>query len=146
MSRADHHAIRHLTVGIGRGEVSAVTIYVDDYRRVILFNPAQASTRMVSSLGHELSHVVLEHEPERPLVSGRREWDGMQEEEASWLAGCLLIPQEAALAAARQGMTDGDVSEAFGTSLALARMRMNGTGVRRQAGHESAARQRRWRR
>jgi len=142
---ADPQAVRHLTSGPGRTAVSAVTIYVDKYRRVILYNEAHASTRLVSTLGHELSHVVLEHEPEGAPVDGRRDWDSRQEEEATWLAGCLLIPRDAALGAARQGLTDAAVSARFGTSLALAKMRMNGTGARQQVDNEISARRRSWR-
>lgn len=122
--------VRHL-VGRGRSAFSAVTIHVGPTRRVIVTNPAHAVTRQMSTLCHELSHVVLEHEAEAPLnVNGGRAWNGVQEREADWLAGCLLIPHSAAHAAARKGHSDDDVAQAFGVSRALAKWRMNSTGAR----------------
>ena len=52
---------------------------------------------------------------------------GRATREADWLAGVLLIPNEAAHAAARGGRTDEEVAEAFGVSGALATWRMRMT-------------------
>ena len=126
--------VRHF-MARGRSIFSAVTIHVGRFKRVIITNPAHAATRQLNSLCHELSHIVLDHEAEVPLnISGGRDWNGAQEREADWLAGCLLIPHEAAHAAAREGHTDNDVAQAFGVSPALAtwRMRMTGAHIRAQ--------------
>lgn len=129
----EHHAredARHFT-GRGRSIFSAVTIYIGRFKRAIVINPAHAATRQLNSLSHELSHIVLDHEAEKPLnINGGRDWNGAQEREADWLAGCLLIPKEAAHAAAREGYTDDDVANAFGVSRALAIWRMRMTGAR----------------
>lgn len=128
----DH--VRHF-MGRGRSVFSAATIHVSRFKRVIITNPAHAATRQTNSLCHELSHIVLEHEAEGALsLGGRRDWNGTQEREADWLAGCLLIPSDAAHAAARKGHTDDDVATTFGVSLALAawRMRMTGARIREQ--------------
>jgi hypothetical protein len=51
----------------------------------------------MNSLCHELSQIVLDHEAETPRsVGGGRSWNGSPEKEAAWLAGCLLIPNDAA--------------------------------------------------
>ena len=51
----------------------------------------------MNSLCHELSHLVLDHEAETPRsVAGGRSWNGTREKEAAWLAGSLLIPNDAA--------------------------------------------------
>jgi Zn-dependent peptidase ImmA (M78 family) len=119
----------------GRSAFSAATIYVGRFKRVIITNPAHSDTRQMNSLCHELSHIVFDHEAEAPLnVTGARDWDGAQEREADWLAGCLLIPKDAAHAAARAGRTDEEVAAEFGVSRALAtwRMRMTGSRIRAQ--------------
>jgi hypothetical protein len=121
-------------LGRGRSEFSAVTLYVGRFKRHVITNPAHASTRQMNSLCHELSHIVLDHEAEAPLsINGARSWNGPQEREADWLAGCLLIPQEAAHAAAVEGQSDDDVAQAFGVSRDLAAWRMNTTGARIRA-------------
>jgi Zn-dependent peptidase ImmA (M78 family) len=125
-------AREHVAHFLGRGcnAFSAATIYVSRYKRLIITNPAHALTRRVNSVGHELSHIVLEHEAEAPLQSsGARAWNGRQEREADWLAGCFLIPQQAAHAAALAGRTVDEVAVAFGVSRALASWRMNETGA-----------------
>jgi hypothetical protein len=123
-------AVRHFS-GRARSAFSAVTIQVGRYRRAIVTNPFHALTRQMSSVCHEIGHVVLEHEAEVPLnINGGRSWNGTQEREADWLAGCLLIPCDATRAAARAGRSDDDVARAFGVSRSLATWRMNVTGAR----------------
>jgi Zn-dependent peptidase ImmA (M78 family) len=85
----------------------------------------------MSSVCHEISHIVLEHEAEGPQpFSGGRAWNGTQEREADWLAGCLLIPLAATRAAARDGRSDVTVADMYGVSQELAAWRMNATGAR----------------
>ncbi len=132
------HDIAHLArdevqhfLGRGRSTFSAVTIHVSRFKRVIVTNPGHAATRQMNSLCHELSHIVLDHEAEAPLnINGGRDWNGAQEKEADWLAGCLLIPNDAAHTAARAGRTDEEVAAIFGVSRALATWRMRMTGAR----------------
>ncbi|HXK17943.1 MAG TPA: ImmA/IrrE family metallo-endopeptidase, partial [Polyangiaceae bacterium] len=125
--------VRHF-LGKGRSAFSAATIHVSRFKRLIITNPAHATTRQMSSVCHELGHIVLDHEAEAPLqVTGSRTWNGVPEREADWLAGCLLIPNDAAHAAARSGRTDEDVAAAFGVSRSLAAWRMNTSGARIRA-------------
>lgn len=133
LQNAAPKAVRHFA-GRARSIFSAVTIYVDRYLRAIVTNPYHAPTRQMSSVCHEVSHIVLEHEGETPLnINGGRSWNGAQEREAEWLAGCLLIPQDATHSAARAGRSDDQVAGDFGVSLALASWRMNATGARIRA-------------
>ncbi|HVZ71214.1 MAG TPA: ImmA/IrrE family metallo-endopeptidase [Polyangia bacterium] len=127
-------AVQHLT-GRGRATFSAATIYLSRTVRAIIINPAHSLARQLNSLCHELSHIVLDHEPGDPLqgVDGR-EWNPDHENEADWLAGCLLLPDEAALAAARMGRSVTEVAAIFGVSEALATWRMNATGAYVRAG------------
>ena len=125
----------HHLLGRGRSAFSAATIYVSRFKRLIITNPAHATTRQMNSLCHELSHILLDHETETPLLTGgQREWNRVQESEADWLAGCLLIPNDAAHAAARDGRTDEEVAAVYGVSVVLAtwRMRMTGARIRRE--------------
>jgi Zn-dependent peptidase ImmA (M78 family) len=121
-------------LGRGRSVFSAATVYVGRFKRLIITNPAHATTRQMNSLCHELSHIVLDHEAEAPVnAGGGRAWNGLQEREADWLAGCLLIPNDAAHAAARAGRSDEEVASAFGVSRPLATWRMRMTGARIRA-------------
>jgi Zn-dependent peptidase ImmA (M78 family) len=124
---------RHL-LGKGKSAFSAVTIHVSEFKRLVVTNPAHPATRQTNTVCHELSHIVLDHEAEAPLSMGAgRAWNGAQEREADWLAGCLLVPDEAAYAAALEDKTDDDVARMFGISKALATWRMRMTGARLRA-------------
>jgi hypothetical protein len=47
-------------------------------------------TEQTSNLAHELSHILLEHEP-TPVsnADGKRYWNSEMEEEATWLGGAF---------------------------------------------------------
>jgi hypothetical protein len=144
LAQAAPEHVRHL-VGHKRDVFSAVTIY-RRRKRLIITNPAHAETRQANSLCHELSHIVLEHEAEAPLanVNGGRDWNRTQEGEADWLAGCLLITDEAAFKAARAQHSDEEIAVAFGVSKKLATWRMRMTGARLRAQRARAARASHW--
>jgi hypothetical protein len=112
--------------------------------QVIIENSAQSENRRRASISHEMAHVLLEHpfpdtlEPGASCRSSTRE----AEEEADCLAGELLIPAGAALAAARDGATDEQVARRYRVSVPYARMRMNRSGARKRAAYERRARER----
>lgn len=99
---------------------------------VILENDAQPLARRRTTVSHEISHVVLEHQFGLSLAADERKCGlgGTQEEEADWLSGELLIPYDGALRLARAGATDEEAATAFQVSLAVARWRMNHSGAR----------------
>jgi hypothetical protein len=74
------------------GAFSAATV-VRDERALVVVNDSHTSERQANSIAHELSHLLLGHEP-RPAFSSyqARELDRKSEDEADWLAGCLLVP------------------------------------------------------
>jgi hypothetical protein len=74
---------------------------------------------------------------------GCRAADPSVEQEADRLGGELLIPFDAALAAARKRWSDEDVADAFEVSLPYARMRMNLSGARKIVSRQRASRRRR---
>src|SRR4051812_28695557 len=58
---ASAEAIQHF-MQTAPGDFSAMTI-VDGHYRLIVENPRHSHARRSSSLSHELSHILLEHEP-----------------------------------------------------------------------------------
>lgn len=124
--------------GDGCDSFSAVTIF-HGYRRCIVHNEHHHPHRQASNLAHELSHVLLEHEP-TPLVDhkGQRHWNAEVEEEAHWLGAVLLVPREGALAMLKAGCTLPHIAAHYGVSCDLCNWRIRKSGVEEQT--------RRWRR
>jgi len=115
------------------GCFSAATIHLPDGGVVALTNPLnQSVARRDSDLAHELAHLILKHEPSQVNRIGDLTFfdcDPEQEEEANWLAGCLLLPRPLLLIAARQGLTAEQVAEENAVSIQMARFRLNASGV-----------------
>lgn len=115
---------------VNSDKFSAVTVF-DGHRRGIIHNDAHAQVRQNSNLAHELAHVLLAHEP-MPLLddTGHRNWNPVIEEEAQWLAGELLIPEEAALAIARGKWSSIDeAARHFGVSKRMVDYRLKVTAA-----------------
>lgn len=100
--------------------------------RLIIDNDDHAPTRRRSSLAHEMSHVVLEHQFNAAILGpdGCRAVPKDIEAEAEWLAGEVLITFTAALVLARRGASDAEVAQRYGVSPRRAGMRMNASGAR----------------
>lgn len=112
---------------------SAITIHADN-KTLIVLNSAHTGGRPASNLMHELAHVLLHHEPSRIDVSEDgllmlRTFERRQEDEANWLAGCLLLPRGALLTARKLGQDAADIAKRFGVSKSMATYRLNVTGV-----------------
>jgi Zn-dependent peptidase ImmA (M78 family) len=113
-----------------RASFSAVTVFCGS-ERMIVFNHAHSAGRQASDLAHELAHVLLFHPPSPALDHrGCRQWDPEAEDEAAWLAGALLISDEAALDIAARGLTDAEAAIEYGVSEHMMRFRMNVTKAR----------------
>jgi Zn-dependent peptidase ImmA (M78 family) len=63
-----------------------------------------------------------------------------QEDEANWLAGCILLPRDALLRVRRIGLTDDQICVEYGVSPAMLRFRINATGVDAQVRRTKAYR------
>jgi Zn-dependent peptidase ImmA (M78 family) len=114
------------------GDFSAMTQYRGTRCR-IFFNSNHSPARTANSLAHELSHVILEHEPESAMnPDGTRNFNPVQEAEAGWQAGALLVPREGALSWLAGGRTVTMGARHFGVSVDLFTWRANQTGVIRQ--------------
>lgn len=109
----------------------------------IVENDLHARTRRRVTVGHEMSHVLLDHEHPAVVRYDRCNGAGKeQEEEATWLAGELLVPYDAALQEAWSGSSDFQVAERFEVSVAEARFRMDASGVRKFVARSRAKRNR----
>ena len=96
-------SLKRLRGVAGRACWSAMTISQGGIRLVIL-NSGHPGTRQANSLVHELAHIILNHTSDDVQVSQegflfRNRFDKEQEDEADWLAGCLLLPREGLLRA-----------------------------------------------
>jgi Zn-dependent peptidase ImmA (M78 family) len=119
---------------------SAVTVF-RGYKRIIVVNDSHSRGRRASNIAHELAHSLLWHEPSPAFRGdGVREWNAEQEEEAQWLAGALLISEEAAFSIVRRCLSLADAAKLYGMSIDMVRGRINVTGARKRA--ELAARRR----
>lgn len=116
-----------------REAFSALTVF-HGYKRMIVVNDSHAHGRQASNVAHELAHSLLWHEPAPTFDGdGMRHWNAEQEEEAQWLAGALLVSEEAALEIVRQALSLADAAERYGTSIDMVRGRINVTGARKRA-------------
>ena len=114
---------------------SACTIQPTPDRTVVVYNPVSAKSRQKSDLAHELAHILLEHSLSRIERLGDVTFlscDSVQEEEANWLSGCLLLPRALLLAEVRKGSSAGDIAWECGVSERMVRFRLNVTGAIKQ--------------
>lgn len=120
---------------------SACTFDIDGVV-VVVFNPLRKPDRRASDIAHELAHLILDHD-----LSEVQYLDGVpfrtcrpdQEEEATALAGTILLPRKLLLAAARDGLTYDDIARRHRVSTDMARYRWNITAVERQLRARSRA-------
>jgi Zn-dependent peptidase ImmA (M78 family) len=118
---------------------SAATFRKPSGELVVVVNPLSSLGRTRSDLAHELAHVLLAHTTGKVEHVGPVAFltcDSLQEEEANWLAGCLLLPRPILLAAAREGLSPERLAADCDVSVQMARFRLNASGVLIQVGHE----------
>jgi hypothetical protein len=83
---------------------SAVTVPCG-FTTAIVHNDSHHAYRQRSNICHELAHCFLGHKYTSPLTpSGERARDGGIEAEANFLAGALLVSNEAAIHIVRAGL------------------------------------------
>lgn len=115
-----------------------------DHGAVIVENDGHPLVRRRSTTSHEMAHVVLEHRFTTTLVNERgcRTADRDQEEEATELAGELLLPFSAAKALARKKTSNEEAALMYGVSVEIGRWRLDSTGARKIAARQAVAYQR----
>ena len=130
--------------GAGQDSWSAVTISQSGLTLVIL-NSGHPLTRQANSLAHELAHIILNHTSDDTDMSRegflfRNRFDEEQEDEANWLAGCLLLPREGLLHAYWRQRSPAALAQHFGVSQKLVTWRLRMTGIARQAARAAGIR------
>jgi Zn-dependent peptidase ImmA (M78 family) len=119
------------------GAFSAATFHLPDGRTVAVYNPCNDDPgRTNSDLGHELAHILLDHDVrEIQQLAGHTfiTCNPEQEEEATWLAGCLLLPRPLLLREAYAGTSSEAIAAEYQVSQHMARFRLNTSGVLLQA-------------
>lgn len=125
------------------GAFSAATFHLPDGRTVAVCNPCNDAPRTNSDIAHELAHILLDHDVrDIQQLAGHTFFtcNPEQEEEANWLAGCLLLPRPLLLREARDGTDPDSIATKYQVSLPMARFRLNTSGVLLQARRTRAAR------
>lgn len=116
------------------GAFSACTFEIGD-RRVIVSSPLASPGRRTSDLAHELSHLLLKHAIKDVQSIGGLTFFGCnpdEEQEANWLAGCLLLPRKLLFTVLKAGASATDIADRYEVSLQMANYRIRSTGVMRQ--------------
>jgi len=120
---------------------SAITISSDP--PLIVHNPQHSPARQNSDLMHEVAHLLLEHiaatvyiDPRTKLVL--RHYDRDQEEQANWLAGCLLLPRAALMKIKESQWPNDEVCKKYVVSAKMLTYRLNSSGVNIQYSRRSA--------
>jgi Zn-dependent peptidase ImmA (M78 family) len=116
----------------GQSDFSAVTVF-EGFRRVIVYNDSHSPGRQSNDIAHELAHGILLHTPGPAMDAyGCRHWNEDMENEADWLAGVLLISDDAAIHIVRMRMDASLAIREYGVSRPLLewRLRMSGAKTR----------------
>lgn len=116
------------------GAFSACTFEINDHR-IVVWSPLSAPARVQSDIAHELAHVLLKHNVKEVQQVGSFAFfacDPEEEQEATWLAGCLLLPRPLLVAAARKQMSAATIASTYGVSVQMANFRLRTSGVLRQ--------------
>lgn len=91
-------------LGQDESSFSAVTVPCGPITAIV-HNDSHHLYRQRSNICHELAHCFLGHECTPPLTpSGERARDGSMEAEANYLAGTLLVTNEAAVHIVKKGL------------------------------------------
>lgn len=115
---------------------SGVSLSLDS-RGVVIYNPRKSKGRKASDITHELAHFILDHKPATIILFqdgsiGMRTFDTKQEDEANWLAWCLLLPRDGLVWAKRANLTTAQIADHFGVTESLVTFRLNMSGVEAQ--------------
>lgn len=115
-------------LGRGNSAFSAVTVPCG-MDTAIVHNDSHHPYRQRSNICHELAHCFLGHECTPPLTEdGERARDGGTEAEANFLAGALLVPNEAALHVLKKGIIT-EAQYLYGVSNAMLTYRLRVSGA-----------------
>ena len=127
----DPNVVRQLTV-IGSDSWSAVTLRLTG-SDLILVNETHVLGRQNYTIAHELSHIILNHEPTQVFFTPNglmmlAHYNKTFEKEADCLAGTLLVPRKVFFYL-DEGRDERWLAKYFGVTTKLIQMRRNLTGV-----------------
>jgi hypothetical protein len=116
---------------------SGVSLQLPSGNGLIIYNPKKSKQRQTSDITHELAHFILHHQPATIILSpdgdlAMRSFDKKQEDEANWLAFCLLLPRAALLSSKYAGLTVDEIADRYQVSKVLVNFRLNISGVEAQ--------------
>ncbi len=124
-------------VSAGRDEWLGFTLHLGD-RHLVIPNTGQPPECQNSMVMHEVAHIMLGHRLARVARRAGVElgtYRQQEEDEATWLGSCLLVPRPALDWMRQQRMLHQDAVAHFGISAALLAWRVSMTGI----GHQLAA-------
>lgn len=106
-------------------------------KTAIILNSTHPNSRQANTLMHEWAHIELRHKPSRADRSAGgilllSDYPQELEDEADWLAGCILAPRDGLLFHCGSGLSADEVARHYGISTQLANWRIGKTGIRRQ--------------
>ena len=115
---------------------SALTV-IQGEAALVIFNPQHSAGRQASDITHELSHIVLGHQPAAMIMSPdgqivMRSYNQKQEDEANWLAWAILLPRDALLAQKRRKAPVPEIASTLGVTETLVQYRLRITGIESQ--------------
>ena len=116
------------------GAFSACTFTLES-RHVIVYNPLASPGRRQSDISHEVAHILLGHSVKQVMQVGGLSFftcDPDEEQEANWLAGCLLLPRQLLFSAVKRGLDAPTIADRYGVSEQMAAYRLRTTGVMKQ--------------
>ena len=111
-------------------DFSSLLLPLGNGARIILVNDAHSRYRQNSNIAHEIAHALLAHPVE--ILSGH--FDSRQinqdiEDEATHLAGCILIPNEGAWQIVKSGVTMDSAQHHYGVSRQMLKYRLGVSGA-----------------
>lgn len=118
---------------------SAVTVGANG-KTIIVINSSHSKARQNSNLTHELSHIILRHEPSKVAVTVEgmlliNTFNKSYEEEADWLSGCLLLPRDALFRIHYNSKPLNASARQYNVSTKMLQWRLNVTGVKKIASY-----------
>ncbi len=120
------------------GGFSALLLHVGRGKRIVIHNDFQSPRRQRSNLAHELAHVLLAHPAEVVCMGdSARRADSHLENEAAFLAGCILVPNEAAHRLAAYRVDIGAAAKMYGVSEDMITYRLRMSGALKRVGHSA---------
>jgi Zn-dependent peptidase ImmA (M78 family) len=119
------------------GAFSAATFDLNG-RIVIVTNPLTEEERRRSDVSHEVGHILLNHQVKEIEQIGKMSFftcDAEEEQEATGLAGCLLLPRDLLLHSLRRRMDANAIAVANTVSMQMTNFRLRATGALAQTRH-----------